>query len=163
TFLSVAHPTLRPLVIELAADHLRNLPDVRKLLALRMLQLFRTKEARPGAHEAPAMLARLALLVELATVLTLDEVLALVAGGAPSGQAAGGELVGRRPAAIHELGLERLAALAQHEIAAVRAASHKLLRGGVELLKADPGPLFVLVESEWPDTRQAAFDILRQE
>jgi hypothetical protein len=56
-----------------------------------------------------------------------------------------------------------LTALAQHEIAAVRAASHQLLRGSLDALRADPGPLFVLVESDWPDTRNLAFSLLRDE
>lgn len=163
TFLSVAHPELRSLVVELAADELRQIPDVRKLLALKLLQLLRAKEAQPGAHEAPAMLARLVLLAELDAVLSIDDIMALIGSASPSAQAVGGDLLARRPAALEELGLERLTALAQHEIAAVRAAAHVLLRGGVAYLRADPSALFVLVESDWEDTRVQAFELLRND
>src|SRR5262249_7455116 len=155
------HPALRPLVIELAAEQLRGLPSVRQQLALMLFQLFRQKESKPGAHEGLATLARLALLGELDRLLSLDEVLTLIASGSPAAQSVGGALLSRRPGAVAELGLDRLTALAQHEIAAVRAASHQLLRGSIEALRADPGPLFVLVESDWPDTRDLAFSLLR--
>jgi hypothetical protein len=126
-----------------------------------MVQLFRKPEPQPGAHEAYALLARLSLLDEMDRLLTLDEVLNLIAGPSASAQSVGGELLGRRPAALEELGLTRLVALAQHEIASVRAAAHKLLRGAVDALRTDPGPLFTLVESDWADTRQVAFELLR--
>src|SRR5205814_974488 len=113
-----------------------------------MLQLLRRPENKPGDHEPFAQLARLILLGEMDAVLTLDDVLSLVAGASPSAQSIGGELLGRRPDAIGELGTERLTALAQHEIVAVRVAAHTLLRGAVATLKADPAPLFALVESE---------------
>ncbi len=162
-FVGVAHPLLRPLVVELAVDALRGLPDVRRTLALVLVQTLRKPEPQPGAHEGPALLARLVLLGELEQLLTLDDVMGLVAGGSPSAQAIGGELLGLRPDAVEQLGLDRLAALAQHEIAAVRAAAHKLLKAGVEFLRRDPSALFVLVESDWPDTRDAAFAILRND
>jgi hypothetical protein len=163
SFLGAAHSALRPLVIELAVDQLRGLPAVRQQLALMLFQLFRQKESKPGAHEGLATLARLALLEELDRLLSLDEVLALIGSGSPAAQSVGGDLLGRRPGAVAELGLDRLTALAQHEIAAVRAASHKLLHGSIDDLRADAGPLFVLVESDWPDTRNLAFSILRDE
>jgi hypothetical protein len=163
SFLQAAHPALRPLVIELGAEQLRGLPSVRQQLALMLFQLFRQKESMPGAHEGLATLARLALLGELDRLLSLDEVLTLIASGSPAAQSVGGDLLGRRPSAVAELGLDRLTALAQHEIAAVRAASHQLLRGSIEALRADPSPLFVLVESDWPDTRDLAFSLLRDQ
>ena len=163
TFLAVAQPGLRQLVVELAADHLRNLPAIREQLALRVYQAFRQKEPKPGAHEGPALLARIALLEELDRVLSLDEIVKLIAYGSLPAQAVGGDLLGRRPGAVAELGLDRLTALAQHEIAAVRAAAHRLLRGSLDVLRADPSPLFVLAESDWSDTRNVAFAILRDE
>ena len=160
-FLGGAHVDMRALVVELARATLRHLPEVRQQLALRLLVILRQPEPAPGAHEGFGQLVRLALLDELDAVLTLDEVVALVANGSPSAQAVAGELLGRRPEAVTELGLERLTALAQHEVAAVRAAAHRLIRGAGQLLQNDPSPLFVLVESEWPDTRNLAFDMLR--
>jgi hypothetical protein len=74
-----------------------------------------------------------------------------------------GDLLARRPEALAELGLERTLALADHEVVAVRAASHILLRAAVDRLRNDPSPLFELVESRWDDTRQLAFELLRSE
>jgi hypothetical protein len=162
-FLAAASPAMRGLVVELAADHLRELPEVRRTLALMLVRLLRVPESRPGVHEPFAMLARLALLAEMDAVLTLDEVLALVTGGSPAAQSVGGELLGRRPGAAGELGLERLAALAQFEVVAVRQAAHLLLKSSLDPLRADPGVLFLLVESDWADTRELAFGILRDE
>jgi hypothetical protein len=125
--------------------------------------MFRQKEARPGAHEAAALLARIALLEELDRLLSLDDIVWLIAYGSLPAQAVGGSLLGRRPGAVGELGLERLTALAQHEIAAVRAAAHTLLRNSLDVLRADPSPLFALAESDWADTRTLAFSLLRDE
>src|SRR5262249_21398686 len=90
-------------------------------------------------------------------------IVSLVTNGSPTAQAIGGDLLGRRPDAVAELGLERLGAPAQHEIAAVRAAAHRLFRSPVELLHRDPSPPFVLVESDWADARTLAGDLLRSE
>src|SRR5205823_1334438 len=60
-----------------------------------------------------------------------------------------------------ELGLERLARIAQHELVGVRAAARALLWSASDSLAADPSILFLLVESEWADTRQFAFEWLR--
>jgi hypothetical protein len=160
-FLGAAHVDMRALVVELARNALRQLPEVRQQLALRLLTILRQPEPEPGAHEGFGQLARLALLDELDAVLSLDEIVALVAAGSPSAQSIAGELLGRRPEAVTELGLERLIALAQHEIVAVRAAAHRLIRSAGDLLQKDPSPLYVLVESDWPDTRNLAFDLLR--
>jgi hypothetical protein len=160
-FLGAAHVDMRALVVELARNALRQLPEVRQQLALRLLVILRQPEPAPGAHEGFGQLARLALLDELDAVLSLDEIVTLVAAGSPSAQSIAGELLGRRPEAVTELGLERLVALAQHEIVAVRAAAHRLIRSAGDLLQKDPSPLYVLVESDWPDTRNLAFDLLR--
>jgi hypothetical protein len=87
--------------------------------------------------------------------------LALIDDGSPSARTIAGCLLGRHPEALTELGLERLTALAQHEVASVRAGAHALIRAGAALLRADPSVLFVLVESTWEDTRTLAFDLLR--
>jgi hypothetical protein len=161
TFLGAANSDMRALVIELARAALHQLPEVRQQLALRLLTLLRRPESAPGAHEGYGQLARLALLDEMGAVLSLEDIMALVTAGSPSAQAVGGELLARRPEAVGELGLERLVAMASADVAHVRAAAHHLIRSAAEELKRDPSPLFVLVESEWPDTRNLAFDLLR--
>jgi hypothetical protein len=70
-------------------------------------------------------------------------------------------LLGRRPEAVAELGLEQITTLAQNEVVAVRRAAQELIRSAEELWRRDPSVLFVLVESEWDDTRALAFDLLR--
>src|SRR5262249_25142347 len=82
--------------------------------------------------------------------------------GSPVAKELAGNLLRLRPAAAMELGLEKLTALAQHEVAAVRAAAHALLQAARDELRADPSVLFVLVESDWDDTRTAAFTLLRR-
>ncbi len=160
-FLGAANADMRALVIELARSALHQLPEVRQQLALRLLTILRRPEGTPGVHEGYGQLARLAVLDELGAVLSLDDIMALVTVGSPSAQAVGGELLARRADAVAELGLERLVAMAGADIAHVRAAAHHLIRSASEALKRDPSPLFVLVESNWPDTRAVAFELLR--
>jgi hypothetical protein len=64
---------------------------------------------------------------------------------------------------VAHLGLEGLAALAGHEVAAVRAAAHVLMRAAVHHFRSDPAPLYLLIESDWADTRALAFDLLRHQ
>jgi hypothetical protein len=87
----------------------------------------------------------------------------MITGGSPPAQALAGDLLARRPEALAHLGLEGLAALAEHEVAAVRAAAHALMRTAVAHFRSDPAPLYLLVESDWADTRALAFDLLRRE
>jgi hypothetical protein len=89
------------------------------------------------------------------------DLVGMITSGSPPLQALGGDLLGRRPEAIDELGLEGLVVLAGHEVAAVRAASHALIRQATERFRSDPAPLLLLVESDWADTRTLAFDLLR--
>jgi hypothetical protein len=58
--------------------------------------------------------------------------------------------------------LSRVLALADHEIAGVRAGAVALLGGAAEQLKSDPKLLFSLAESQWPDVRAAAIRLLRE-
>jgi hypothetical protein len=126
-----------------------------------LLSLLRAAEPAPGAHDVYARVAREALAEEMGALLSVPELLAMVTGGSPPAQAMAGDLLGRRPEAVAHLGLEGLAALANHEVAAVRAAAHALLRGAADALRTDSAPLYLLIESDWADTRELAFDLLR--
>jgi HEAT repeat protein len=160
-FVASPNANLRALVVEMAAGALRDDPALRQEVARRLAELFRTPEGVPGAHEGPAQLARDVLSEELGALVSVAELAAWIARGSPALKALAGHLLRRRPDAVDELGLERLAALAQHEVAAVRAAAHALLRAAADRLRADPSALFLLAESDWEDTRREALDLLR--
>ena len=99
----------------------------------------------------------------MGALLSVADLVAMVTSGSPPVQALAGDLLGQRPEAIDHLGLEGLAALAGHEVAAVRAAAHALMRSAAACFRLNPSPLFLLVESEWDDTRALAFDLLRND
>ncbi|MBL8798643.1 MAG: hypothetical protein JNM56_32410 [Planctomycetia bacterium] len=161
-FLGKPHPELRELVLELVLPVLAGDAALRRALAERVLAMLCQPEVTEGAHEGLGILARAALQRELAALLDVPQLADLILRGSPAAQSLAGELLQHRPEAIAELGLERLVALAQHAVAAVRLGAHALLRSALEPLQRDPAPLFVLVESDWPDTRQVAFDLLRR-
>jgi hypothetical protein len=161
-FLAIPHGDIRPVVVELARDALRANPALRQILAPRILAILRQPEPAEGAHDGYAQLACSALLQELNTLLSVAELVELVFKGSPAGQSVAGELLQRRPEAMAELRLERLVALAQHPVLTVRQAAHGLLRSALDLLRNDPAALFVLVESDWADTRNLAFELVRQ-
>jgi hypothetical protein len=105
----------------------------------------------------------MALLDELAALFTLTDLLALVDSGAPEARGVAGALLGRRPDALDEVGIDRLVALASADVAAVRWAAHAIVRGAAARFASDPTVLFLLAESAWDDTRSAAFAVLRSE
>jgi hypothetical protein len=161
-FLTTPHAEMRDMVVALVRKALAGQPILREGLARRLLVLFRTLEPVAGAHEGAAHLVREMLLEEISGIITVAELADLIQSGSPAVQSIAGDLLRRRPEAVRELGLERLIDLAQHEIAAVREAVHALLRVAQVQLRANPALLFVLVESEWTDTRGLAFDLLRR-
>jgi len=161
-FLGTPHAELRALVVELALPTLAGDAALRQAVAVRVLAILRQPEATDGAHEGYGVLTREALQRELGELLSVAEIADLILRGSPSAQSVAGELLQHRPEAVAELGLERLVTLAQHSVAAVRLGAHGLLQSALTQLQLDPSPLFVLVESDWEDTRNAAFDILRE-
>jgi HEAT repeat protein len=160
-FLGFPDAATAALAAELAAERLRGDPNMQRALAARLLALLRAPEPGPGAHDVYARVAREALAEEMGALLSIPELLAMVTGGSPPVQAIAGDLLGRRPEALDHVGLEGLAALAGHEVAAVRAASHALMRSATQRFRDDPAPLYLLIESYWADTRAFAFDLLR--
>jgi hypothetical protein len=160
-FLVSGSPETRDLVLDLVRPALRD-QGLRQRLAELVLNALQQPEARPGAHEAFARLAREHLAGELESLLSVAQLVEWATHGSPVAKDLAGNLLRLRPAAALELGLEKLTALAQHEVASVRAAAHALLQAATGSLQADPSVLFVLIESEWDDTRTAAFHLLRQ-
>ncbi len=160
--LTSKHPETRALVVEMTRGKLGREPELRRQLAPLVLAALQQPEAAPGIHDTLAQVVRESLTAELQALLTVPQLADWVARGSPSALALAGYLLASRPEAVRELGLERLTALAQHDVAAVRAAAHALLWSAQDALRADPSVLFMLVESDWDDTRSAAFDLLRQ-
>jgi hypothetical protein len=160
-FLGFPDAETASLAADLAAPALRERPEMRRALASRLLALLRKPEASPGTHDVYARVAREALADEIGALLGVADLVEMVATGTPPVQALGGDLLGSRPEAIDHLGLEGLVALANHEVAAVRAAAHALMRAAAGRFRSDPAPLLLLVEGDWDDTRAVAFDLLR--
>jgi hypothetical protein len=133
----------------------------RRELTERILGKLQTPEPTPGAHEGYARVARDGLADDLANVLNLDELMAMVSKGSPAAQAVGATVMGKKPEALKTLGMPRVVLMAQHELAAVRESARAMIRGALADLKADPSPLFTLAECEWEDTRKFAFELIR--
>jgi hypothetical protein len=135
--------------------------DVRAALAVAILESLRGGEPEPGVHAALAHVGYRALAAELDALVTSDVLLALVDHGSQSARALAGGLLGRREGGLALVGLDRVAAMAESDVAQLRGAAHEIVRGAREELAADPGLLFRLSESEWADTRAVAFEVLR--
>jgi len=133
----------------------------RRELSERVLSALQAPESSEGAHDGLARVARDGLRTELTAVLSLDEVLALLHGGEPAVQGLAGALLGHYPEARGVLGPVRIAAMARHEVAAVREGAYGLIRQSLDEYRDDPSLLFLLVESEWADARAFAFELLR--
>jgi hypothetical protein len=135
----------------------------RRELAERVLTVLQGPEPMQGAHEGYARVARDGLARELAAMLTVEELMALIAKGSPAAQAVSGAVLGQKPEAVEALGLPRILAMAQHDVAAVREAGRGLVQATLSTVRDDPSVLFTLCESEWRDTRAFAFALLRDE
>lgn len=161
--LTQARPDARELAAELLVTAAPGLPrEVRLELARTLLAALGGLEATEGAHAAVARVLRDGLLAELDGMLDLEALLRMLEQGSISAKTVAGPALGRRPGALAQLGLPRVLLLAEHEVAAVRAGAHELLRGALEALRLDPGPLFVLAESPWADTRRLALGLLEK-
>jgi HEAT repeat protein len=161
-FLAVGNANLRAFVVELTAGALADQPALRQELARQMVALLRGAELTADTQDGCLQLTREMLAAEVSGLVSVAELADWIGRGTPTLQMLAGHLLRGRPEAVDALGLERLTALAQHEVAVVRRAAHALLRAAVASLRADPSPLFVLVESDWEDTRCLASELLRE-
>ena len=84
---------------------------------------------------------------------------ALLNGPAPAATVAAAVLA-RRDDAADALGLDGLLALADHDLAAVRAAAMRIVAETPRLWENDPTPLLAVAEGRWPDARLAALSLL---
>lgn len=160
--LTQARPDARELAADLLVAAVPGLPNpTRRALAAALVEVLRAAEPVEGAHAACARVAQ-ALGPEVDALLDLNALLGLLEKGSLSAKTVAGPALGRRPGVLAELGLPRVLALAEHEVAAVRAGAHALLRAAVDALRSEPGPLFVLAESPWQDTRELALSLLEK-
>ena len=156
------HGGVRGFAMERAVQPLRAAPpEQRQAIAQRILERLRAGEPEVGLHAPLVRLAVAALADEIAALLDTGALLELIRTGSNPAKELGGSLLARRPDALDVLGLEGVVALADHEIAAVRAASHEMLARSRPALEADPSVLYALAESSWPDTREQAAAMLR--
>lgn len=163
-FLTSPQAETRALAADLTIAALTADATLKPALAARLLAVLRATPAagaEEDAMESVARVCREALADELAGVLTTADLLAIVERGTASAKSVAGDLLARRPDAADELGLERLVALANHPLVAVRTAAVALLRGAEASWRRDPSPLFALVDAEWPDTRAAVLELIR--
>lgn len=133
----------------------------RRELAERVLAILQGPESSDGANDGFARIARDGLSEELNSILSLDEILAMIDRGTTAAKVAGGSLLGSRPEAVDLLGADRILAMAMSDIAAVRQSARSLLGASVARLRSDPSMLFALTDCEWRDTREFAFELLR--
>jgi hypothetical protein len=134
-------------------------PELRERLAKRLVAVLTGSESEPGAHSAYARVGGQGLWMELERLLTLPELLSLIDAGSASGKTLAATLIVRRRGALEALGLDRVVALAESEIAAVRSAAGAIVSASGRTV--EPWVLFALAESAWPDTRALAFERLR--
>lgn len=160
-FLRVAHMEARGTVSDLAKERLATDGALRQVLAKMLLTSLHAPEPAPGVHDALARFGTEALAVELGALLNVAQLTAWITNGTSVVKMLAGRLLGTHPDAVRALGIERLTALAQHEVATVRTAAHALLRSAMGQLQQDPSVLFVLIESAWEDTRAVAFELVK--
>jgi hypothetical protein len=162
-YLRLPEGSSRALAAELLVAHLATAsPEARKALAAAILEALRSPETAQGDHDSIGRVGRLALAAELGALLSTEDLMALITTGSAAAKALAGDLLARRPEALSEIGTEQVLALAQSGVSSVRAAARALIVGAIEELKRDPELLFMLVESEWDDTRAFAFDLIRE-
>lgn len=154
---------VRRSVVNAMIAALRADASLRVEMAPGFLAILRGPETEPGRHAAFAIIAREALLEELAGALDLDALLAWIDSGDPSGKSVAGALLGARGDGIEVLGRDRVVAMCEDEVRAVRAAGQAVVLGALPKLRDDPSILFALAESAWDDTRDLAFRLLRDE
>jgi HEAT repeat protein len=133
----------------------------RPVVAAGVLATLRQPEPIEGAHDAAALVAREAVAAELAEILTFVDLMQMLVRGSTATQTVAGAVLAVKPGAAAELGAERVAALALHDLAAVRAAGHSLIRANIELWRQDPSLLFALAECDWADTRNCVLELMR--
>jgi hypothetical protein len=136
--------------------------DARADMAAAVLGTLSAGEPAEGAHDQHGRIAE-ALAAEISRVATLVALMAMLQQGSPAAQSVAARALATKDGAAEALGVGQLEAMADHELVALREASHALLRRLLPGLRVDPSPLYSLLESRWDDTRRFAADVVRDE
>ncbi|UJR80648.1 HEAT repeat domain-containing protein [Sandaracinus amylolyticus] len=154
-------PVARTEIAGIVANALRDVSrDARIAIAKRLAE--RLREGGDDDRLAPiAELLASALRDEVAGVLSSTELIAWIDRGGNAAKRVAGRLLAGRPEALALIGLPRLTALADSEVATVREAAVALLDAAEGELHVDPTPLYTLAESRWDDVRRPALARLR--
>ncbi len=155
------HGDVREVVSELLARALAQSPELREALAPPLRAVLDQPGLEEGAAIGLAELGQRSLTEELNRALTPGDLLRWAEQGLPAVQGLAGWLLGQRAHVIEELGLDAVVNLAEHPVFMVRQGAQQLLKGVVDRFVAHPLVLLRLAESEWPDTRRLAFELLR--
>jgi hypothetical protein len=134
----------------------------RRGLAAAILDVLRTPEKAEGDHDPYAAIAR-ALGPELAALIPALELVAMLTAGSAAARAMAAGVLAVHPEAQRFIGPAELAVLGAHPQVSLREAARGLLLQRLDKLRADPSPLFNLLDSEWPDMRAFAAGLLKTE
>lgn len=152
-----------PLIQSTVAGMLvQTLPQSAPAVRVKLAKLIRQRLCAPEktAFEALAQVCEGTLLPELNPLFSYDDLIALIQAENEGAQAIAAMVLGTRPEAIHHLGLERLLALADHSLGALRTAALKMLESAVQAGEADIETVFSLCEGQFSDTRTRAAELL---
>lgn len=163
TILASSQPAVRERAATLAIQALAGASaEERAAVARALLDRIAQGEPVSGAHDACVRVALESLGREMAGLVAADVLVRWLESGSNAMKAVAATLLGQRGDAYDVLGLPRLAAMSRHELAAVRAGALAVLRGSLERQREDPSALLEIADSDWPDSRAAAVELLRQ-
>ena len=163
TILASSQPAVRERAATLAIQALAGASaEERAAVARALLDRIAQGEPVSGAHDACVRVALESLGREMAGLVAADVLVRWLESGSNAMKAVAATLLGQRGDAYDVLGLPRLAAMSRHELAAVRAGALAVLRGSLERQREDPSALLEIADSDWPDSRAAALELLRQ-
>jgi hypothetical protein len=146
---------IRPVVQRLAAAD----PAFGRRFAERLVEALLVPGAPEGIPSYTARLLREDLREYLGSVPAAT-IWKLLQSRSPPAQEVGGLLLASnvRP---QDLSVTEIAKLASHDILAVREAAWQMCRASLDRLKADMDTASRLVDAKWEDSRQFAFELLR--
>jgi hypothetical protein len=134
----------------------------RTSLARAILDVLRLPEKTEGDHDPFAAIAA-ALSSELAALLPPAELVALLTAASAAARAMAASVLSVHPEAARLIGPAELAVLGAHPQVSLREAARGLLLQRLSALRADPSPLFNLLDGAWPDMRAFAAGLLKSE
>ena len=162
-FLAGGDGTARAAVATYVIAALAGAPEsTRRTLASSIFAVLRTPEKNEGDHDAHATIARL-LAHEIAAVIPVEELVGLLTSSSAAARTAAAGALGVHPDAERVIGPAELAVLSAHPQVSLREAARALILRRLAALRIDPSPLFNLLDSDWPDMRAFAANLVKTE